>query len=646
MESCSNQTSQPGKIRTNQEEIRVDMSPLDTSAIHRDIELANDLWYVNPDSSKQLFLETAKSSILSGYHEGTAKAYVNLSFRLKDEANHDSSLYYLRQALFHSLKMAPDKGMASVIYAAIGELYHKRSKMDTAALYMYKALTSLDQQKFRSHKNSAHVYHAVGAFWLNNNYMENALPYLQTAEMLALLDKDPVTALRMKSINATILCKQGLYDSAISSFKKVLKHPATDKQTLYYANYNLGTIYLQPEYRDKVHLAQPYLLKAAEISQSLKSKFEIVQANANLGNYYILMGEYKKAEPILLSVVLQADQVGYGSSLATIHANLGEMYDTLGMHGKAYSHSRAAWDLREKLLAQEKTETINKLEVRYRTAEKDKLLTVSKLKIAHQENLIQRQLLWIIAGTSIALLFISVLFFKMKIRKHKNQLDQLKATIEGEEKERTRLARDLHDGIVSRLSAIKMNFSALPLKYPVFDDAREDYQKIIAQLEQSIAELRTTSHNLLPDILHQAGLAEAVRIYSTKISQLSQLDIEFILIGDLPRLKQEFQLTVYRIIQELINNTIKHANATHSLIQFQVVEDQLNITVDDNGDGMPFNQLAAGQGIGLQNLRNRVNTLGGTLEIESNKGTSVYLTFHLSSYIEGITQDHSQAVQQ
>lgn len=637
-----NQTQYVDVTDTNR---HVTIPSMDTSSINKTVNDALAVKNEHPDSAKNLLSTAATASILKNYHEGTARAYINLGLIYSDHVVYDSSMYYYQQALFHSFKIHPKKGISSVVYAAMGQLYYRKSRFDTSALYLYKALIGLNRVQSSNCKNLYFVYHSVGSFWANHN-IENAHPYLDLAEKLATLHGDPTIISRSRCTRAVILCKGGYLDSARQLFTKVLNDPASDKLTQYYANFNMGTIYLQPDTEFEARKSIPFLAEALRISKDMNSKFEMLQAKAHLGNAYILTGQYNKAEPLLLSVLNNAEDVGLGQNFANINANLGEMYNAQGRQREAYAHVKKALNLQKKLLSAGKTETINKLEIKYRTAEKDKLLTANKLKIAQQDNLIQKQLLWIVGGASVALLLISMLFFKMKIRKQKNKLAQLKATIEGEEKERTRLARDLHDGIVSRLSAIKMNFSALPLKYPAFEDAREDYQKIIAQLEQSIAELRTTSHNLLPDILHQAGLAEAVHIYSSKISQLSQLDIEFIMIGDLPPLKQDFQLTVYRIIQELINNIIKHANATHTLIQFQVVEDLLNITVDDNGDGLPFSLASPGQGIGLQNLKNRVNTLNGTIEIESHKGTSVYLTFHLDPFIDEVAQDRSQAISQ
>jgi signal transduction histidine kinase len=266
---------------------------------------------------------------------------------------------------------------------------------------------------------------------------------------------------------------------------------------------------------------------------------------------------------------------------------------------------------------------IAEVETRYQVAQKDnelarkdKALLKTQLEIASQQ---KRQYLWV-GGTSLCIL---ILLGLLRQKRYKTKLNRLKDTIAGEEKERRRMAQELHDGIVSRLSIIKMNFSALPQQYQYLNDTTH-FQEVVEQLEQSITELRTTSHNLLPEILKKAGLCESIRIYCDKIGKVALLDIEFQTLGELPPLSDDFQLNIYRIIQELVNNIIKHSNASHALIQFQVRDEWLNITIDDNGTGMPEAASATG-GIGLQNLHDRIGLLHGTMETERGKGTSVYL---------------------
>src|SRR5690606_11131529 len=227
-------------------------------------------------------------------------------------------------------------------------------------------------------------------------------------------------------------------------------------------------------------------------------------------------------------------------------------------------------------------------------AQKDKALLENQLRISSQE---KKLYIWI--GVSLIGMLILLGFLYQK--RQKAAMNRLKATIAGEEKERSRLARELHDGIVSRLSIIKMNFSALPQQFRDLHEATA-FHEVVGQLEQSIAELRTTSHNLLPDMLLRAGLVASLETYFSQIKKISLLDIHFQLIGDLPGLSDEFQLNMYRIIQDLINNLLKHTDAKNALIQFHVHNDWLTVTIDNDGSPLRNNNISdiqPGSGIGL-----------------------------------------------
>ncbi len=175
---------------------------------------------------------------------------------------------------------------------------------------------------------------------------------------------------------------------------------------------------------------------------------------------------------------------------------------------------------------------------------------------------------------------------------------QLKALMQGEEQERARFARELHDGFVSQLSAIKMNFSALDITRMT----EEQQQDHIAELEETIAELRKTAHNLMPEILLNAGLCEAVQRYCDRINQAHTLFVDFRVYGYLPALEPGFELPLYRMIQEAVQNIIKHSGATDALVQFNYDNRVLGITIEDNGCGLEPGAEAA-QGTGLQRFQ-------------------------------------------
>ncbi|HEV7332325.1 MAG TPA: PAS domain-containing sensor histidine kinase [Flavisolibacter sp.] len=201
----------------------------------------------------------------------------------------------------------------------------------------------------------------------------------------------------------------------------------------------------------------------------------------------------------------------------------------------------------------------------------------------------------------------------------------LEALREGEEKERSRIARDLHDEISGMIAAAKMQFSSLLAHVPQIADTT-GYQQGIQLLENAALQVRRTSHNLMPEILLENGLSEALRRYCRNVSSDSLL-IDFISIGENRRFSPTFELSLYRIAQEFISNILKHSHATTALVQISVHDNMLSLVIEDNGKG--FSTDAEKNGTGLASIRRRVEAMKGTLDISSGNGVQVYLEFEM-----------------
>jgi signal transduction histidine kinase len=225
---------------------------------------------------------------------------------------------------------------------------------------------------------------------------------------------------------------------------------------------------------------------------------------------------------------------------------------------------------------------------------------------------------------------IHILKQQQEAMQREQEIERLKAMMKGEEQGRTRLARELHDGIGGMLTAIKMNLSAARKKYPEL--ARFDpLTEITFMLEDTGAEIRKTAHNLMPDVLVRKRLPEALMIYCEQITAHDQLQIDLQFHGAFDQLTKATELMLYRIIQELLQNILKHANATHAVVQLREYEGKLSLTVEDNGEG--FDTEAQSGGFGLLNLRYRVAALQGHISIMSAKGrhTTIHLEFELEN---------------
>jgi len=212
--------------------------------------------------------------------------------------------------------------------------------------------------------------------------------------------------------------------------------------------------------------------------------------------------------------------------------------------------------------------------------------------------------------------------------------------IEGEERERTRIGQELHDGIGGRLAAINMNFGAVQKRYETFD-GREELEQIMKMLEDTSQEVRKTAHHLIPDVLSRYSFPEAVRLYVEQVNP-ERLKIQVHIPEPLPEvLDKSVELILYRIIQELTQNIIKHAGASQAVIEIGHHEKELSIIVEDNGAG--FDIHAPHKGIGLYTIHSRVKLLQGSMTIESAKGvgTSIAITFDIPKLKTLLTHEYT-----
>lgn len=318
-----------------------------------------------------------------------------------------------------------------------------------------------------------------------------------------------------------------------------------------------------------------------------------------------------------------------------------------GEYKGAYNDLFAALRIYDSLETVETIKNAKELELKYESLEKEK--EILALKVTNEEKKSQAYLLGILASVLALLLFGGYYVYNQRMRKARkkerlqeaevNLLKQeqqnkiFSAMIEGQEKERKRLAIDLHDGLGGRLSGISMNLSKLdkdePKEYP-----KKQLQKVMKDLDDSLTELRAIARNMMPETLMKFGLQAALKDYCSSMTT-SDTKVMLQVYGADKDIDINQQVTIYRVIQELINNAVKHAKASEILVQFMREGDQVDITVEDNGVGFIKNENpnTTNSGMGLSNLETRVAYLKGNIEFESeeNEGTTVNVHLNINA---------------
>ncbi|AFL81273.1 histidine kinase [Aequorivita sublithincola DSM 14238] len=302
-----------------------------------------------------------------------------------------------------------------------------------------------------------------------------------------------------------------------------------------------------------------------------------------------------------------------------------------GDYKNAYENLVVATKMNDSLFSQENKNAIAKLE-----SEKE----VGELKAANEK---KETFNAILIGSSIALLLI--LFFAYRNFRNKRKVQNLKiselekdkqlltvdAMLKGQEEERSRIAKDLHDGLGGLLSGTKLSFINMKENLILTPENAEQFDKSLSMLDTTIVDLRKVAQNLMPEALVKFGLNEALRDFCNSIQSSSKITVNCQKIGVNRKLNNTAEVFVYRIIQELTNNAVKHSKATEIIVQLALSETKTSITVEDNGIGYENTNLQNKNGSGLDNIEYRVQYLNGTIDTETglNKGTSVNIELNV-----------------
>ena len=225
----------------------------------------------------------------------------------------------------------------------------------------------------------------------------------------------------------------------------------------------------------------------------------------------------------------------------------------------------------------------------------------------------------------IILIYFIVTIIRYHRRYIKLQKERIFAEITMQENERKRIANDLHDSLGPLLSTVKLNMNSIDVHNPLDQDI---INKAGKHIDEIISSLRQISHNLLPNTLQRNGLAEALREYIKDIQSKSQVQIQLHLIKEV-KMNKDKEIHVFRMLQEMIQNALKHAQAKNIQIGISSEDNQLQVMVKDDGKGFDtVKTKTESRGLGLKSMESRIEMLNGQLSVEShpNKGTSYFFS--------------------
>lgn len=520
-----------------------------------------------------------------------AQSLTNYGYIYKELGNYTYSLVNLYQAI-RVLEPLKNETALSYAYDFIGSVYALRKQHKYAINYYLKALALYEKLHNRSGK--AIALHTLGTSYIGLNQKVLGKQYLQQAYSIYLDMKDMRQLALISSTLGNIHLSEKKTDSAA-----------------YFARQSIN---YHKRNNDKRLLASAYLTLAKALFEQHQQSTAIQQARYALD---------------------MSTQTGERNTRKEALLMLGKMCAEAGLSAEAYAYREQHDLLKDSILNETTEKTIAELETKYETAKKDSEIAHQAAEIKNKEAQLS---IVILIGCTLALILVfyyNRYRLKQKIELEQERVEQQiirnKAIIEAEEKERIRIARELHDGIGQQLSATKMNLSAFE---PVISDEQKDrYHQILELVDDAVKEVRTISHNMMPNALLRSGLSSAVREFVQKISGTNSLKVDLQIVGLNNRLDSNIETVLYRVIQECVSNIIKHADASHITIQLIKHDVHLNLVIEDNGKGFDTRNIENGGGIGLKNIISRVDYLNGSVEFDSmpGKGTTVVIDIPLIS---------------
>lgn len=375
-----------------------------------------------------------------------------------------------------------------------------------------------------------------------------------------------------------------------------------------------------------IETALPHLKIALSISQQFNLTQYELMSHILLMKAYIKEGDNKTA----ISHGKEAERIGLNNRNQTttiaIKRGLSEAYRGIHDYQSAYNYRISMDSLVKERRNNEARALTDSLLIAFESEKKEKDLALKDLEIAQQESQISKQKWFFSAMVIIVLsliIFIVIYIKYKKVQIKKQQYESEKAILnslkEGEEKERKRLSTELHDGLASDLTGLKIQLEQL-------SDVPNNLINTVSNIHQDV---RLISHNLSPIILDERGLIAALDYYVKQINS-THLDVNFSHNIKQPLvLTHNAELLLYRTLQEIIQNALKHADCSEVSIQIYLRDLQLSITVEDDGKG--FDKEKMKDSHGLMSIKSKIKTLGGTVEIDSseNNGTTYFITINL-----------------
>ncbi len=595
------------------------------------IRLADGYRYSSPDSSA-LYARQASAIYLSQQDSvGLSKSDILICYYQYNTGKPDSALLMAQQYIDWLQTQPSQLSQLGLYYSFSGVCCMKLDRKKEALNRFYKALNYAEKSGDNMTRLKAYVN--IGWAMMELNQFEEAIHNFRTAIDFTREKKLPENFSGVALSNmASCFGSLNQSDSAFKYARLSIQSARTAGDIITEANglFILGNAQVK---KGQLTEALSSYLQAQPLREKVGDPFFIVADQAEISSLYAKLGNTKEGILIGEKALKLARENKITAKLPMIYSSLATNYETANDFAKATAYYKLINDLKDSMYADANPQAIAEMRTKYETEKQDRLIEQQNNKLKMQN--------YLFAGIAGFLLLSSLLLLSwykrnklrqetaMKTELMRQQETAIRAVMEAEENERQRIAKDLHDGVGQMMSAAKMNLSAFESELQFNnEEQRKSFEKVIHLVDESCREVRAVSHIMMPNALLKNNLGDAIREFTSKLNQ-KNLRVAVYTEGLDQRLDSNIETMLYRVVQECVNNTIKHAGASTLDISLIRDKDGISGTIEDNGKGFDATDPDKLNGIGIKNISSRVDYIKGTVDFDSAPGRGTVVALHI-----------------
>ncbi len=588
----------------------------------------------NPDSAIFYYTYIVNSSSAKKQQpEFIGKSYRRLAL-ITSQTDIDKAMVYCKNAIavFQQLNNIKEQG---ITYNSIANIYQRKGYFDLSIQHYLTSAALFEKINF--YKGLTICYSNIASIYNNTEQYQKNLVYNKLAYQTSLKEKDSFSIGMIAHDLSVAFVSNKMPDSAkiLATEALSIGRAINDDFVQAYAHKAFTEYYLSDN-----KLIEAQQSAAAYLSHILKTgaEYDICLAYIKNASIDLKLRRLSDANAAIERGMGYAQKSNSFQLYKNLYSLKKEYYAQTGDYKNAYQAAQLFQQYNDSVFSEKRNNALNELETKYQTAKKETQIAQQQVKIKQAKTrLIVSIILLVVllAGAVMVYFFFRqrqvLLQNKIVTIEQQKKLELTQAIMDGEEQERMRLAKELHDGIGGLMSMIKLQFTNFKKSRTEIQNDHE-YNAALDLLNTASQDIRKISHALMPSALERLGLVEALEQFCGQAEKSGNLQIDFQHYGLEERLPAKMELLAYRIVQELLNNVLKYASAKEVLVQVSKHEQQLSLVVEDDGKGFDVETIKNREGIGLHSMQKRIELMGGKMDIDSavGKGTSINIELSVS----------------